>query len=366
VIRWLLVALVSAGCGERAAPVAIAADPPPWQVRGPGGLEPIEPGTRAPELLQASACAGCHPAEHAEWAGSRHAAAWTNGIFQREYRDVPRRWCVHCHAPLTPQVAEVAAGGGALADDGVSCAVCHVRGGRLVARRRGTASPHDTVVRADFGSAAFCADCHQFPFPRFGADREPVGLSGFPMQDTVGQFTRGPYGEASHGCLDCHGSPAGHAFRGGHDVGMLAAAVRHALCRDGDRVVLALTNAGAGHNVPTGDVHRHALARLWRPSAPEALVEIFLGRRFEPADDGGKRTVWDSSLPPGVTRRWPVELERLGGEAGEPILVELRYVYTGDEVPRDHRDPGEPTSAVFAEATYDAGALPACPPPSGD
>jgi hypothetical protein len=76
--------------------------------------------------------------------------------------------------------------------------------------------------------------------------------------------------------------------------------------------------------------------------------------------------VWDSSLPPGVTRRWPVELERLGGEAAEPILVELRYVYTGDEVPRDHRDPGEPTSVVFAEATYEAGALPACPPTAGD
>jgi hypothetical protein len=358
----IALAVLAACRSEAAAPVAVVETAPPWQVRGPGGLEPIEPGTRDPALLRASACAACHPAEHAEWAASRHGKAWTNGIFQREYRDLPRRWCVHCHAPLTPQVAEVAAGGVApLADDGVSCAVCHVRDGRLIARRKGASSPHDTAVRADFGSAAFCADCHQFSFPRFGSDREPVGLSSFPMQDTVAQFQRGPFGAASHGCLDCHGSASSHAFPGAHDPGMLAAAIRHGLCRDRDHLVLSLRNAGAGHNVPTGDVHRHIEVRLWRPSAPEALVEIFVGRRFEPADDGGKRTIWDSTLPPATTRTWRLAVDRFAGEADEPILVELRYVYTADEVPRAHRDPGEPTSVVFGEGRHDLAALPRCP-----
>jgi len=117
-VRALLAVVALAACaGEsRPPPQPAAAEPSVWRVRGPGGLEPIEPGTRDPALLRASACASCHPAEHAEWASSRHAAAWTNGIFQREYRDVPRRWCVHCHAPMTPQVAEVA--GGAAADGG--------------------------------------------------------------------------------------------------------------------------------------------------------------------------------------------------------------------------------------------------------
>jgi hypothetical protein len=364
VTRALAILALVAACGGSERSPRVVDDRPPWRVRGPGGLEPIEPGTRAPELLRASACASCHAAEHAEWSASRHARAWTNGIFQREYRDVPRRWCVHCHAPLTPQVAEVAAGRGAstggIADDGVSCAVCHVRGGKLVSRRRGADSPHDTIVRADFGSAAFCADCHQFAFPRFGDDREPVGLSAFPMQDTVAQFQRGPYGAASHGCLDCHGSRASHAFPGAHDPGLLRGAVRHEVCRDGDDVVLALRNTGAGHNVPTGDVHRHMLARLWRSSAPEHLAEVFLGRRFEPVAGGGKRATWDSTLPPGVRRSWRFALTALGGEPDEAIAFELRYVYTADELPRPHRDPGEPTSHVVAEASYDVAALPRC------
>ena len=361
-MRALLAVVALAACaGEsRPPPQPAAAEPPVWRVRGPGGLEPIEPGTRDPALLRASACASCHPAEHAEWASSRHAAAWTNGIFQREYRDVPRRWCVHCHAPLTPQVAEVAGGHpGDLAGEGISCAVCHVRGGKLVARRRGATSPHDTVVRDDFGSAAFCADCHQFPFPRFGAGLEPVGLSAHPMQDTVAQVARGPFA-GSHACLACHDSPASHAFRGAHDAGMREGALRHAACRDGDDLVLAIRNVGAGHNVPTGDVHRHLVARVWRASAPESLFEIFIGRRFEPDDHGGKRTTWDSTIPPQTTRRYRTPLAGLAGDPAEAVSFELRYVFTADEIPRRTRDPGEPTSQVIAEASYLATALPRC------
>jgi len=360
-MRLAVVALALAACAAPPPPQAAQSSPPPWRVRGPGGLAPIEPGTRADALLRPAACAGCHPAEHAEWAQSRHAAAWTNGIFQREYKDVPRRWCVHCHAPLTPQVEEVAAGvdGGAAAE-GVTCAACHVRDGQLVARRRGPTSPHRTIVRPDFGSAAFCADCHQFPFPRLDDRGDAVGLTPHPMQDTVGQFWRGPFGTASHGCLDCHGSPSGHAFRGGHDPGMLAGALRHQVCRDADSLVVELRNAGAGHRVPTGDVHRHLVARLWRASAPEALFEIFVGRRFAPDPAGGKRLTWDSTLAPGEVRSWRVQLIDLGGDLDEPVDFELRYVYTIDEIPHAHRAPGEPTSQVIADARYPVASLPTC------
>ena len=90
-------------------------------------------------------------------------------------------------------------GGGALADEGVNCAVCHIRGGRVLARRKGPASPHDTDVRADYGGPAFCAGCHQFNFPVIAPDptrQGPGRVTGYtahPMQDTVAQHARGPH-----------------------------------------------------------------------------------------------------------------------------------------------------------------------------
>jgi hypothetical protein len=353
VTRGLLPLLLAAACASRA--------PAPAE-RRPGGLEPIDPGTREPRLLSASACAGCHPEEHAEWSASRHAVAWTNGIFRREYRDKPRAWCVRCHAPLDAQVAEVARGGGPLADEGVGCATCHVRAGRIVARERRPGSPHDTLTRRDFGGAATCAGCHQFEFPHFDADGEVRRLTSLPMQATVAQFERGPYARAEDACRSCHAlSPAGHRYPGAHDPAMLARAVALELCRAGGEVVMTLENRGAGHNVPTGDVHRHMNLRAWRSAAPERLYEAFLGRRFTPLETGGKRTTWDSTLAPRERRRYVVDEAALGEDG--PLRFELRYVYTADENPGRGRDPGEPTSRVILSRSANFEELPSCEPP---
>jgi hypothetical protein len=366
-MRLALVTLLAvAGCGGDggARPSVGGGAPtverPVWQVRGRGGLAVIEPGTRDLDLIDAAACQGCHPAEHAEWAASRHGKAWVNGIFRREYRELPRKWCVRCHAPLAPQFDQVMAGGGPLADQGVSCAACHVRGGALVARRRRPGSPHATIESADFGSPEFCADCHQFEFPLIERG-EVVGLSRHPMQDTVAEFRAGRFAGIPGGCRACHAdSPAGHAYAGAHDPAMLERAIGVALCRRGDALVVALDNRGAGHAVPTGDVHRHIYARVWRSSAPEGLFEIFLGRRYDGEAATGKRTVWDSRLSPGERREHAVALAALGGEADEPINLELVYVYTGDERPLRHRDPGEPTRRIIADDRLELAAVSPC------
>lgn len=352
--RALLVLLVAA-CGARSRVAE--------RERAPGGLEPIEPGTREPELLSATACARCHAAQHDEWSRSRHAAAWTNGIFRREYREQPRPWCVNCHAPLAPQVAEVAAaGGGRLADEGVGCASCHVRDGRIVARSQRPGSPHRTLALPDFGRAATCANCHQFEFPHFDADGAVRRLTSFPMQATVAQFERGPHARAEEACLSCHATTSGgHLFPGGHDDDMLRRAVTLDVCRHDGQVVMTLENRGAGHHVPTGDVHRHMNLRVWRSTAPEKLYEAFLGRRFTPVEDGGKITSWDSTLAPRERRRYAVDDAALGD--GGPLRFELRYVYTADENPTHSRDPGEPTSRVIYERSAAFEELPPCATP---
>jgi hypothetical protein len=330
----------------------------------PHGLAPIHTG--APEQLRAAACLGCHPAAHAEWAQSRHGLAWRNAIFQREYRDRPLEWCVHCHAPLAEQLAEVRGGGGPLADEGVNCASCHLRGGRMVARARAPGSPHDTDVRADFGSPAYCAGCHQFTFPII--ERDPTGkgpgrvtgYTGHPMQDTVAQHARGPL--AAKECLSCHrGEGPSHRFPGGHDGEMLARALRLETCRSGGTLVVSLSNTGAGHNVPTGDVHRHLVLRAWHPSAPEKLREVILGRRFAPAPDGGKRTVADTTIRAGETRRLELPLAE-APRSSEPLSLELRLVYTIDEFPFRGRELAAPTYATMLTRDLDWKTMARCTP----
>jgi hypothetical protein len=317
----------------------------------PRGLAPVDAGrpTSARAGLSAKTCAGCHSGAHSEWAASRHGRAWTNAIFQREYKDRPLEWCVHCHAPLREQLDEVRRGGGPLADEGVTCAVCHLRGGRMLARTRAPGSPHDTEVSPDFGGPAFCAGCHQFNFPIIGAGERVTGYTGHPMQDTVRQHDAGRF--AARECLGCHrAGDAGHRFPGGHDAEMLRRALTLETCRDGRALEVRLTNAGAGHNVPTGDVHRHLVVRAWRADAPERLQEKVLGRRFEPAPDGGKLTVADDTLPTGTTRAIRIPLAALGPRAGDgTISLEVRLVYTIDEFPFHGRELAEPTWAPMLE-----------------
>lgn len=346
-------AVTAGGCGVAPAagpaPAAVREEVPAWRARAPGGMSAIDPGPAAPALLDARGCASCHAAIAEEWSRSRHALAWTNSIFQTEYAARPQAWCVNCHAPLTTQQADLS---GPQAAQGVDCATCHVRGGRLVAKQRRAGSPHETIGDPTFGSPAFCADCHQFTFPVLAPEGgAALRMTPHPMQTTVASFQAGPYARERAGCLTCHGSRHGHAFPGAHDRGMLEGALDVAWCRqpaaDGgapQALRVSVRNAAAGHTVPTGDIHRHMYLRVWRSSAPEALFQAFFGRRFELAPDGGKTTSWDSTIKPGATRAFPIDLDRLGGDLDEPINLELVYVFIGNEFPRPRNAPEELTT----------------------
>ena len=311
------------------------------------GLTPVAPGRPMAEV-SATRCARCHGAMHKEWGESRHALAWSNGIFQREYQQRPLEWCVHCHAPLAEQGAEIARTrkGGVLAAEGVTCAVCHVRGDRILAASKRARSPHEVELVPDMTGPAFCAGCHQFSFPRL-AEGRVTGFFDVPMQDTVAQFLRGPQRNKPGACRGCHAaSPGKHAYRGAHDPAMLGRALRLSACDRAGTLELAVDNVAAGHNVPTGDVHRHVLLRVWRSSAPEGVFEVSFGRKFSPAPDGGKRLVEDTTLPAGGGWSGRVAAAALGGEPGEPINVELRYVYAIDEHEVPRHPVGEPLWTV--------------------
>lgn len=341
-----------------AAPAGAREAPPAWQVREAGGLDAIDPGVAAgrDDLLDAQGCASCHAAIVDEWSRSRHAKAWTNSIFQTEYRGRPQAWCVNCHAPLTTQQQAL---DGPRAAQGVDCATCHVRRGQLVATRRRPGSPHATVADPSFGSPAYCADCHQFNFPVLEGG-VALRMTQHPMQSTIASFAAGPYAGERAGCMTCHATQHGHGFPGAHDRGMLTGALDVSWCRRGDAIAVGVRNAAAGHHVPTGDIHRHMYLRVWRASAPESLFQAYFGRRFELAEDGGKRTTWDSTIAPGETKAFSIPVARLAGEPDEDLELELVYVYIINEFPRPRAAPSEPTTTSVVRLTAPGGALPAC------
>jgi hypothetical protein len=100
--------------------------------------------------------------------------------------------------------------------------------------------------------------------------------------------------------------------------------------------------------------------RAWRSSAPEALFEVFFGRRFAPAPGGGKTTTWDSRLAPGQTARHAIAIDELGGDRGEPINLDLTYVYIADEFPRPRHAPSEPGAISIVRRRAEPDAIPAC------
>ncbi len=297
------------------------------------------PGHPVDELLPGS-CAGCHPAQVAQWETSRHAVAFTNGLFRAEFDSRRTAWCASCHAPAAsdPRVVQ---DDDAVALQGVGCMSCHLgAAGRLVSRHKAPHSPHQTQVSEEFGSAEFCGQCHEFRFPVMGDDGMPTRFRDLPMQETVSQFHETASAKRGEDCRSCHmNSEVGaHRFLGSHDLPTLQSALEWDLCRAGDRLVVELTNVGAAHSIPTGGVNRHMVVRIWQSTSPQTMVEHFIGRRFEGVELGGKRLVLDSTLAAGETREFAsTKMDLLP----EPINVDLRYIYPLDEfaklAPGTHR-----------------------------
>jgi hypothetical protein len=89
----LIFALLCAACGNSSSP--------PAHVDSPAG----HVDTSA--LMDSASCQTCHPAQYQQWAGSMHAYATDDPVFQamnaRAQRESNNRlgtFCVKCHAPM--------------------------------------------------------------------------------------------------------------------------------------------------------------------------------------------------------------------------------------------------------------------------
>lgn len=256
--------------------------------------------------LSAEECRPCHEEIYREWSGSMHAHAWTEPYFQVDYRyDGSQQICLNCHTPLANQQENLVLGfrdrekfkpilapnphfDPELRDEGVTCAVCHVRGGRIIGPFNSGRAPHPVEVDTSMSSGMKpCERCHVASGERWDT------FYAIPACGTVVEIERG--GKRPD-CIGCHlpgvvrpaakGLPTRkgrmHLFRGGHSPEWVKKALQVKYRKEADRFVITLTNVGTTHSFPTGTPDRHLTLELrLMDSAGRVLKEkVYAMKRY--------------------------------------------------------------------------------------
>ena len=126
--------------------------------------------------LSAVSCGRCHPAFYREWKTTIHSRAWLDSYFQADWQfDGSQANCRLCHTPLDKQQPQtVLAYRDAdkwdpvlkdnpsfdqnLQHQGVTCAACHYREGKIVGVLSNVQAPHPVKKLADPNQ--ICVRCH--------------------------------------------------------------------------------------------------------------------------------------------------------------------------------------------------------------
>jgi hypothetical protein len=291
------------------------------RVDRPPVLPKLEP---LPQIgsLSAERCGQCHKEIYTEWNRSLMAQSTVNPFFRRERAERNNLFlCGRCHHPLQNQEEEIVESlrsidplmakaranvdyDPQLAEEGVTCAVCHMSPEALffpddpppVHRAHGgehgtmynarslndAVSPHPLAVGPGLAEPGrVCVRCHQF---------DPIGSHlERPPLDTVAEYEEYRSGGGPETCTGCHmpevkrSAVADAPIRTGHQHSFLgvrdADFVRRFLALEarieggGTKVVVAIENK-AGHRVPTGEP-----ARVLEVSAQLMQGERMLGHR---------------------------------------------------------------------------------------
>ena len=363
--------------------------------------------TQAPAVLgnlSAKECGACHEAFYKEWQTTIHSQAWTDPYFQTDWDFEDRRYvCRLCHTPLDRQQPHKVLGyrdtdkwdpilgdnpnfDSKLQHEGVTCAACHYREGKIVGVLGTTNAPHPVKKLNDPNQV--CVRCHVvegdrwdtfFRFPPCGTVAEIGSSAAQPLSkdtlnvlatlqplkedaDIFAQMTKsrsallkGSSGEvavtntSSLGCVQCHmplvnrplveggkvQQTRHHYWRGGHDPDMVKKSLSVKFVeqdtnnKNKRRFSLTIANTGASHYVPTGMPDRYLLVRL------RALDSA--GNVLEEKTEKLIRTVmwrpfivdlWDTRLPRWQPQTYSIDVDDNGKTVSVEVLV--RYHLLGE------------------------------------
>lgn len=366
---------------------------PPWESpRLPAGA----PAPAGLVGMKAADCGVCHAEIYAEWQSSIHAHAWTDRQFQGELSKDPEvGWvCLNCHTPAGDQQAEITRSTGqvrapareknasfdeAWREEGISCASCHVREGVVLGPHAVGAAPHPVRQDESLRSPSLCLSCHQAM-----ARYEDALVCSF---NTGTEWVEAGIDQS---CQDCHmpavsraaapGAPERegkrHLFLGSRvpkDELSAQEQAYYALFQPGADVVvtlpdaaevgarvegqLTLSNARAGHQLPSGDPERYLLATIEIYDASGAL----LGRTLYRV---GQRWSWwpvanklaDNRLSPGESRSIPFSFPM--PEGGAEVRMRVEHFRISPENAAYHQLDGYPISSLVSEGRWTVGAAP--------
>jgi cytochrome c554/c'-like protein len=241
-------------------------------------------------------CGDCHRAIYDGWKHSVHASAMESRLFQdalkmaeSDFNGDARKVCLRCHSPLAASSGDLSLTR-KVSWEGITCDYCHsvqdVTPTKVnpVARvefngvksgpSAGAVSPaHGTRFSTVHTNSLICSTCHEY--------RNALG---FPVLTTYSEWQKSSYAKTGQQCQSCHmygvqgkvvdvrvTNISGHGINlhempGSRSVEQLNRAVQSQIfaSRQGEKVkvVVKLTNAGAGHYVPTGSPMRKLILEV--------------------------------------------------------------------------------------------------------
>lgn len=297
------------------------------------------------EYESSQICKECHEDIYRNWRHSLHALSFSNPIFQTAYRKAytetkgeAKKYCLNCHAPTVRMTGDYDAEM-PITREGVTCDFCHTISGVVLqnhanpfvsepggAKRsvlKSAESPHhETSYSVDFASSKLCAGCHGF-----------VNRHGVRVGDTYSEWKHSSFAGEGKQCQHCHMReiPGKTAREGGRDkihdhslshtmstmkgaITLKISETRKTQNRLGVQVVI--TNARAGHSVPTGTPERRLILEVSALDASGNVIDtqkkeyhsIFVdGNGAEISSDGdvflyGVQKVFDNRLRPQESR----------------------------------------------------------------
>jgi len=345
--------------------------PIPPQGQPPAGYSALEAS------LDPASCAECHPQQYEQWRGSLHSHTMGPGIrWQMQLADAgTAKSCLRCHAPMSEQLALLSQERGwsrsassppeyvpaNLHDQGLVCAVCHLR-----AHRRFGPPPNKPVrdeevhegfsAHAAFGDSRFCATCHQF------AEDGPR-LNGKLREDTFNQWQATRYAKEGKPCQSCHMPERRHLWKGIHDPQMTRSAFSVRLdVEPGEKGVFRaraeVVNSGAGHHLPTYLVPE-ILLTLEHVGATGEVVELARHLLAWRANLDLTEEQFDQRLAAGEGLTLRGESGRLGEGGTLRLRVRVaprqQYVRTFEDYLRNHgRKLDRTTLALLRQAIAEA------------
>jgi len=316
-------------------------------------------------------CGDCHRAIEAGWKQSAHSQAVESRLFldamklaEADYGPPARKTCLSCHSPIAVWSGDLALVK-KVSWEGITCDYCHsIRDVTLSGPNphatvdyslfksgpwKDVNSPaHGAVYSAVHTSALICASCHEYR-----------NSQGFAVLTTYSEWSKSVYGTQNKTCQSCHMyqvqgnvvdprvqrvAQAGinlHQIPGSHSMEQLEKALHAQLSATHEggqlRIVVEVTNRGAGHSVPTGSPMRQLILEVHAaPYGGAAMSDRRVFRRTVVDAKGaaivsepqgfikGAKETSDTRIPPGATRKETFIFQVPQGTRSE---VEANFIY---------------------------------------